>query len=69
MSLLQTGLWLYHDAGQRALAGAAALTSENPDAMIDGVVALQMASRTSQIAAKVVQTAQEIDDAVLDMFV
>jgi hypothetical protein len=68
-SLLQSGLSLFHTAGNRALSAAAALSSGSPDVLLEGVLALQTARNEAGIAAAVVQTAQELDEALLDILV
>jgi hypothetical protein len=69
VSMLQSGLRLFHDAGARSLEAASHVTSGDPNRLVEGVTGLQVAVRTAQLAAKVVQTAQELDEAALDMFV
>lgn len=65
--MLQSGLSLYHDAGARSLDVAAALSSGNPEQMVDGTVALMAAAQAAKIAGKVVHVVQEVDQAMLDI--
>ncbi len=68
VSTTQSALSLIQLGNSRLLDATQYLGSGNPDQMLDGFVALQQAKNSVRMATALIQSQQEMDDAILDIF-